>query len=840
MIIHCPYCEFAVKVQEQPAGKFATRCPSCQQRFAVAFSGVPGEPPKTAKSRPAGAPEGPSAAVSAIPDPRLDETIDYASPATDPLPPFLREPAPTPLDATVTEVQDAISLERTVRQSLDPVTGDDAIRTPRRIGRYWISRRLLASPIGPVFEGSDLATGRRRWLKTLRPRWAADAPYLSGLTRDAVAASVIRHPNLDPIVDVQADGGQWFAVYDAPDPVDSSSLPQDAEARAAQLLHAARGLLRAREEGLFHRDLSAGSIVDRGAGFVVLQDLGLGRKPPIHEPGQPIALSGPEDGDPKADVAQLSTLLESALVGTRPSAGLSEVVNRLRATGPNAVTSLPDWVRLVESGLALPTGPFSPTPEQSTALETAAAEFREASPLIKIRGQSLLGVAAGLGALIAFAALLGKWLAVMGLGLFGLVSFLAFLTVRGFLGESLLFEKLRLLVLGGKRSDWTVVGVGALLLVGLLWALHFLIPALILTALMVAGAVAFRHGVDVPIAEARRGPLSRIESLLAGLRRRGIGEADVRRFVCVGAGRDWEELYEALFGYEAKRLARLVWGTDPTGARRPRFAAWRDPLHDLLDGLLQSRQERRWREMLRMVEEARLVSEGTNLLTARRRSARIADAMIAVVRDRRSGMLPPDPPLVVALRKATLTPDSVLTTATSEFRPDGLRIRTFLDGVFGPTFRFLLGSLFLGGFLAWAIQNDIVSGREIQQTVAGAVESADGKKALDDAKAIGAKTLEKATKVAIEGQPTEPLRVPGVPDPIGSLFDGFGPGVAGLLLIASAVFAGGRLSLFAVPGALIAFFGSKLGVPPIGPISPVWISGAVGLALTAAGTFFRR
>ena len=53
-------------------------------------------------------------------------------------------------------------------------------------------------------------------------------------------------------------------------------------------------------------------------------------------------------------------------------------------------------------------------------------------------------------------------------------------------------------------------------------------------------------------------------------------EEAVRKFVCIYSGKQWEEFYEALFGYEAKREARERWGHDEHGKMRPRFAAWRD------------------------------------------------------------------------------------------------------------------------------------------------------------------------------------------------------------------------------------------------------------------------
>ena len=57
-------------------------------------------------------------------------------------------------------------------------------------------------------------------------------------------------------------------------------------------------------------------------------------------------------------------------------------------------------------------------------------------------------------------------------------------------------------------------------------------------------------------AKAQEAPLDDARGLLKALRLQGLEEDAVRQFVCKFSGPYWEQLYEALFGYEALLAAR--------------------------------------------------------------------------------------------------------------------------------------------------------------------------------------------------------------------------------------------------------------------------------------------
>ena len=105
-------------------------------------------------------------------------------------------------------------------------------------------------------------------------------------------------------------------------------------------------------------------------------------------------------------------------------------------------------------------------------------------------------------------------------------------------------------------------------------------------------------------------------------------------------------------------------------------------------------------------------------------------------------------------------------------------------------------------------QNALISAEEIKQ--AGQIATTDHEKAVADAGEIGRKIMEKAQGVADASTETKSLEVTGLSPNVSRRLDGFGLGVAGLILIVSSGFGGLRIAGFAIPGALIAALGPHL------------------------------
>ena len=229
------------------------------------------------------------------------------------------------------------------------------------------------------------------------------------------------------------------------------------------------------------------------------------------------------------------------------------------------------------------------------------------------------------------------------------------------------------------------------------------------------------------------------------------------------------------------------------------------------------------------------MAEGVNLLTARRRSHRIAAAMVAVTSEHRdatkaatrgtSDSMTDRPSVAFAVKQAAETPEEVLVDRENRLvGPDRLWL---LNIILGARTRFLLGTAILAGFLLWVDQNGMISGGQIKDIAAKAIVSDDPLQSVRDAR-IDVRMPEV----------TKGLDAPLGPRFLTKLFNGFHPGAAGLILIFSSFWRGSRVGYFAIPGAGFALIGPALGVPSIGPLSASVASMAIGAGIASLWLFF--
>ena len=683
-------------------------------------------------------------------------------------------------------------------------------------------------------------------LTILRPRWAADAGFVARYAREAFAAAQLSDPNLAPVVDFGVDRGRAFAASDSigghllSDPA-RGRAGLDRAARAAAILQAARGLRHAHEQQVFHRDLTLEKITIDDDGLVRLAEVGLSLAPetPVAPAVTPIALEGapaPPPSPPSAlaareDVAALGRALRSLLAGVQGDRamppGLAEVTRRMAGDGPDApYPDLGAATRALEAELGV-SGPFAPADADSAEFEAAAAAF-EGPPLARARPMVALGGSAILALFVLILARNGRPLPALGAVAFALLSASSLAAFRGLDGRSPIAARGREWLLGGDLGARltglaaVALGVAALAFAGIL------ILWIFLTILAVGLAAAYHFALD-RVADRERGPaLDRARTLLRTLRRRGVAEDDVRRFAATRAGRRWEEFFEALFGYDALRSARRRWSADAGGRRRPRHAPWRDPVVDGLDGLLGARRRERDLALFASIEERGMEARGINLLTARRKGRRVAEASVALARQYRDS---PDGslglPLMNALLRATERPEEFLASPEIVEAAGPPIWREALGAVvrvaFGPRARFLAGGVLLAGFLIWLEQNRIISSDEAKRAVLSAAE--DREKGVAQAGDLGRKLVANVQGVADAATETLPLEIGPLSPSFARRLDGFGLGVGGLILVLSAGSRGPRLAAFALPAAFIAVFAARLFDPA---------SRALGVASLAA------
>ena len=83
-----------------------------------------------------------------------------------------------------------------------------------RLGPYDIVARLGAGGMGEVYRGRDSRLRREVAIKILPAEIADDPDRLARFSREAQAASALKHPNIVTVYDVGVDGRVHFLVME--------------------------------------------------------------------------------------------------------------------------------------------------------------------------------------------------------------------------------------------------------------------------------------------------------------------------------------------------------------------------------------------------------------------------------------------------------------------------------------------------------------------------------------------------------------------------------------------------------------------------------------------------
>lgn len=543
---------------------------------------------------------------------------------------------------------------------------------------------------------------------------------------------------------------------------------------------------------------------------------------------------------------QTEPIVPPETIVKRVPRALSEIILKMVAKRPeDRYANLSEVIKAFEDFLGIASsGSFSPREEHANLLSECADAFND-SPTARMRPKVLLASAAGCGAVVILGLLARQFVLAGGFLGLGLMTAFAYFIIRGFREKTHLFLKARELVLGGSIIDWLMIAAGlvltltVVLVAGLLWAwVAFGILAVLI-------ALGLHFALDRKAEAERQESVERTLEMLRSMRLQGLDEDLVRQFVCKYSGERWEEFYEALFGYDAKLAARDRWGRGERGLPRKKFGAWRDPIVQWIEAKQRSRREARERKLFEKIEERSLEAQGVNLVTARRKAKRAAEAMVTMAAEIQEASRAPSalrtsrPPIGKALREAAEKPEAVLVERESGLygpRHDGP-----LNAILGPKPRFLVGAALLASCLLWLHQNEMLTDENMKavakaaQEVGSQVKEA-GTKVVQTGKVEHAKV--DAPRIKIDTSKTRPLRVPMLPSRIAAdYFNTFNPGVAGLILLVSSLFRGPKMALFAFPAAAIALLGPKLGIPFL---TSSQISMAAGAALGVVGLFFGR
>jgi len=252
-------------------------------------------------------------------------------------------------------------------------------------GRYRVERVLGQGAMAKVLLAHDEELGREVAVKLLDEGLAADPSFRARFAREARVAAGLSHPNVVTVFDVGEDDGRPFIVMElVPGRTLEERLRRDGALRENDVLAIARqvcaGLEHAHANGLVHRDLKPGNLIERDDGTVKIADFGIARAvegTELTEAGTVVgtaAYLAPEQADagtvtPATDLFALGAVLYELLTGRQPWKvdSLAELAARRDAPPPELPADTAPGLRTAIERSLLP----DPEDRPSSAAEFA-------------------------------------------------------------------------------------------------------------------------------------------------------------------------------------------------------------------------------------------------------------------------------------------------------------------------------------------------------------------------------------------------------------------------------------------------------------------------------------
>jgi eukaryotic-like serine/threonine-protein kinase len=218
------------------------------------------------------------------------------------------------------------------------------------ISHYRVIGKIGAGGMGVVYEAEDIRLGRRVALKLLPESLARDPKALQRFEREARAASLLNHPSICTVHEVEEHEQQPVMVMELLEGESLKERIRKGPVPAEELLdlgsQTSDALAAAHAKGIIHRDIKPANIFIVGPGRVKVLDFGLAKAAPGHLPEDeseeesltqegvipgttaymsPEQVRG-EEIDARSDLFSLGVVLYEAATGQRPFGAKNRVL----------------------------------------------------------------------------------------------------------------------------------------------------------------------------------------------------------------------------------------------------------------------------------------------------------------------------------------------------------------------------------------------------------------------------------------------------------------------------------------------------------------------------------